>query len=101
MWRDLCALKQFLIAQRDRSSRCVMRDAAAARHRLKPQNRFADPSRYSAVAETIGARSSVFSRSSDDNKLSSSASNAGEVNKLRRKLNVRPDLHDSSRKASV
>ena len=100
MWRDLCALRQFLIARRDRSSRCVMRDVVAVRRRLKPPNRFAVLSKYNAVAETTGARSSVFSRSSDANRLSSSESNAGEV-KLRRKLNVRQNLHDSKRKASV
>ena len=78
-----------------------MRDADAARRRLKPQNRFAVPSRkYSAVAATTGARSSVFSRTSDANRLSSSAMNAGEA-RLRRKLNVRQDVHNNSRKASV
>ena len=79
-----------------------MRDKVAARRRLRNHRKqFVVRSKYSAVVKATGARSSVFSRSSDANRLSSSALNAGEVNKLRRKLNVRQDLHDSRPKASV
>lgn len=100
MWRDRYASKQFLIARKDRSSKCVMKDEVEAFRRLKHQNRFAVPSSYSAAAETTGARSSVFNRNNDADRLSSSVSNAGEV-KLRRKPNAQQDLHDSSRKANA
>jgi len=75
-----------------------MRDVVAARRRRKPQNRFAVPSKYSAVAETTGGRSSVFSRSSNANRLSSSASNARAA---QRKPNVGRETHDSSHRANA